>query len=559
VFAELVDRRLASWGEKRGGLAALSFTNVARAEIEDRVSAATVAPHFIGTLDAFFLRFVVGPFGHLAGLPKSGARLIPSPLDQQLTVPAVVLSPKVRPSIFQIVATAGTESSPQFQVRRSNGAPAMPVPTSRAQEVLQLKKKEWATRGRVTHGDCSYLAACILLGAHGAAVRRVLTKRFPIICIDEFQDTGHFLGRAVLALLAEKGIEAVAVGDVDQKIFGFSGVSPTLFEDVASLEGAQKYPLQISQRCAKRICEVASALSRSESKVVPCSTAPVGRAVRMRHKDSTSVDHSALSTALALAKEEDCEDVAILVRTRITKARIHRLAAKSRPPIDSRGVVQLSRAAEALRERDGRRAIELAQALVCRIVAGDDRPTEDELSALGIDASTLRSHVRKLLCDLVPARPKETWGAWSARAKEGCAAIADGYGIADHKARLGNAFKIGKKDKPDEIRERETPVALTVPDALATTVLTIHEAKGREFDGVLLYIAKPRTVEGASTCPAEAWWAPAAGSEEREVAFVAATRARRFLVVAVHEQSWAALLKKRASFVDLFEEALSAK
>lgn len=51
-------------------------------------------------------------------------------------------------------------------------------------------------------------------------------------------------------------------------------------------------------------------------------------------------------------------------------------------------------------------------------------------------------------------------------------------------------------------------MALALPDALATTVLTIHKAKGREFDGVLLYVAKPRTVEGASTYPAEAWWAP---------------------------------------------------
>lgn len=218
-------------------------------------------------------------------------------------------------------------------------------------------------------------------------------------------------------------------------------------------------------------------------------------------------------------------------------------------------MAQLSRATEALRERDGRRAIELAQALVCRIVAGDDRPTEDELAVLGIDASTLRRQVRKLLCALVPARPKETWRAWSGRAKEGCAAIAEGYGITGHKARLGSAFKIGKKEKADEVRERETPVALTVPDTLKTTVLTIHESKGREFDGVLLYIAKPRTVEGASTCPAEAWWAPAAGSEEREVAFVAATRARRLLVMAVHEQSWAALVQKRAPFVNLFEEA----
>jgi DNA helicase II / ATP-dependent DNA helicase PcrA len=105
VFAEIVDRRVATWGDRRGGLAALSFTNVARTEIEERVSAATIAPHFIGTLDAFFLRFVIGPFGHLVGLPKAGARLIPSPIDQQISQPQAFLSTGDRPPIFQIAAT----------------------------------------------------------------------------------------------------------------------------------------------------------------------------------------------------------------------------------------------------------------------------------------------------------------------------------------------------------------------------------------------------------------------------------------------------------------------
>lgn len=140
VFAEIVDRRVTAWGGRLGGLAALSFTNVARSEIENRVSTATVAPHFIGTLDAFFLRFVIGPFGHLAGLTKSGARLIPSPLDLQLTQPEVVLSNTDRPSLFQISATSGTEEDPQFQIRQRGGMPARPVPKVHASQVLRLKK-----------------------------------------------------------------------------------------------------------------------------------------------------------------------------------------------------------------------------------------------------------------------------------------------------------------------------------------------------------------------------------------------------------------------------------
>jgi len=84
------------------------------------------------------------------------------------------------------------------------------VPATVKGWALTEKRKEWKLRGRVTHGDCSYLASCILNGCHGLAVRAILARRFPVICIDEFQDTDDFLVRAVLALLAEPKVEAPA-------------------------------------------------------------------------------------------------------------------------------------------------------------------------------------------------------------------------------------------------------------------------------------------------------------------------------------------------------------
>ena len=143
VFAEIVDRRLRGWTDRVGGVAALSFTNVARNEIADRVCAATIAPHFVGTLDAFFLRYVIGPFGHVAGLPKSGARLIPSPLDQQMDGARIKVSEQVRPTIFQIAATGGTEAAPDFQYRVANGFGVGFYPQRSQAWALTEKKKEW--------------------------------------------------------------------------------------------------------------------------------------------------------------------------------------------------------------------------------------------------------------------------------------------------------------------------------------------------------------------------------------------------------------------------------
>src|ERR1700678_2984340 len=65
VFVEAIRRRLHDWNEPGLGLAALSFTNIARQTIEARVGGAIPAPHFVGTLDSFVFRFIVKPFGHL--------------------------------------------------------------------------------------------------------------------------------------------------------------------------------------------------------------------------------------------------------------------------------------------------------------------------------------------------------------------------------------------------------------------------------------------------------------------------------------------------------------
>jgi len=555
VFAELVDRRLKAWPHKVGGLAALSFTNVARDEIEDRVCASTVAPHFVGTLDAFFLRFVIAPFGHLAGLPKSGARLIPSPLDQQLSGPAIKLSDKLFVSIFQIAATGGSEAAPQFQYRLPNGLPARPVPQNLVAWVIKEKKKDWQIKGRVTHADCSYLASCILNGPHGAAVRAMLAKRFPVICIDEFQDTGHFLGRAVLALLKEPSIEAVVVGDADQKIFGFSGVNPNLFAVVEKLSGAKQFPLNISQRCAARICSVASLLSRSGSKVFPCETAAVGQTLLGKHNDkATAPDLKLLDRAFSAARQAKCAHVAVLVRKRDTKARFMRTVARKGPSISCRGVTQIALAIDGLKNGRGRGAVDIAEAFVRRILFADERPTEDEIRAAGVEPAVLRRHVRHLLLDLIDVKPDETWGQWALRAKSLCDAIAKACAIVDYKARLGGAFKENKKrDKPDQVRSGDTPLDFAWPSDLRVEILTIHEAKGREFEAVVLYCPEPRNVAGAPNCPSLAWWASPADSEEREVAFVAATRAKSLLVLGVHEKTWDGFSASRKDFFELFE------
>src|SRR5262245_5782087 len=77
VFVEALRRQLDGWGSARAGVAALSFTNVAHEVVTHRLGGSPPAPHFVGTIDAFLLRFVVQPFARLLGFCSQGARLLP--------------------------------------------------------------------------------------------------------------------------------------------------------------------------------------------------------------------------------------------------------------------------------------------------------------------------------------------------------------------------------------------------------------------------------------------------------------------------------------------------
>lgn len=128
----------------------------------------------------------------------------------------------------------------------------------------------------------------------------------------------------------------------------------------------------------------------------------------------------------------------------------------------------------------------------------------------------------------------------------------------DYARRTGGMFRQCRADSPDRLRDMNAVHAAERLTNLTREVLTIHEAKGREFDAVLVYCSKPQKLGEATTCPSDGWWPDAPDSEEREAAFVATTRARYLLMLAVHSTSHDALRKKQPDFLQLFESAVSA-
>lgn len=540
VFVEALRRELSGWTSTRAGVAALSFTNVAHEVISKRLAGTPGSPHFVGTLDAFLWRFVVRPFGHLAGVTREGPRLIPAPLDEMLSGPQQKFGPDNRHngSIFRVAFTGGTEEAPELVQRAERMAVVAPY----LEWNLRSKRKEWASRGRLTHSDSQYLASCILRGEHGTRVVDILSRRFPVVLVDEFQDTGWFLSRSLLALLTSERIRGAVVGDPDQAIYQFGGAHRGLFEDAEKIAGRAGCVLDESHRCRPKVAAVATTLSRSGKLVVAKNGSPEGRAILLVHTQEVP----ALDPILANVSELlGGVRPTVLSRKGTTVKQLAGAVSEGSCPWKSGVGRRLTRAVWHLLDHEPDAAARLVRRELAELLIDDETATTDAILKAGISLGDWRTLCHTIVMEAASGSDGETWNDWLARVKRRVGEEATRLGRPVDGKTLGARFKKAS-DGGDSVRGR-----LVSPAGATTTVITVHQAKGCEYDAVLFYVPKPHA--GHAPCPSEEWWSVDPRSEEREVAFVACSRARDALVVAVHKKTYESLKLKRATFLAQFE------
>ena len=261
VAQKLIDC-LKSWDRSHQGIATLSFTNVASEEIEKQVQKSTSGaltinyPHYVGTLDSFINNFIVLRFGY------------------------GFLSPPQRPKI----AVENLYSLP-FRFWRSE--------CHRKRCVSNISHFKWDSNGRLFRGkeliECQSNSqygrpchqykqllrdkgivfqneaaglACELLKTN-PQIAAALAARFPIIIVDEAQDTSEDQ-MAVLDLLEQAGAESVfLVGDPDQAIYEWRDASPEFFIEKINSEKWKVLQLTTNFRSSQLICNATKLFSKS--------------------------------------------------------------------------------------------------------------------------------------------------------------------------------------------------------------------------------------------------------------------------------------------------------
>ncbi|MGO4560104.1 ATP-dependent helicase [Mesorhizobium sp. 2RAF21] len=233
------------------GVACITYNNDCAIELETRLARLGIVPGdraFIGTVHSFALSQVIGPY----------ARCVPVGL----------------PADFKVASKSQMRAAVEAAYSKSINGSDDPhdrwkfASEKRVRDVDRTRP-EWRGRNPELAGfveayeaelrrqalvdfDDMPLIAYRMIKANGW-IRDAVRARFPVLFVDEYQDLGHALHELVLLLCFEGGIRLFAVGDTDQSIYGFAGANPELLESLTRRPDVRTIRLRFNYRSGAKI------------------------------------------------------------------------------------------------------------------------------------------------------------------------------------------------------------------------------------------------------------------------------------------------------------------
>lgn len=251
IVAKLV-ALLATVSQTPRRIGCITHTNAAVHEIEERLRERTQAweerSFDVATIHSFCLANVLVPFRHLLDNFHDGFEIITAEtewlrnsrleLNQQFSTPR---------------ATAEDWAN---VCRKCDGEPHVPEHLTR--EAAEYLLKQLDASARMTMGDI--LFHCYSLIAAHPFVGRCVASKYVWLLIDEFQDTSDTQLEVFKVIARYERTNFFIVGDPEQSIYSFAGARPGLMEDFGDAVGARPAILSGNYRSSARIVEIAERL-----------------------------------------------------------------------------------------------------------------------------------------------------------------------------------------------------------------------------------------------------------------------------------------------------------
>jgi len=547
LIAEAIRQELGSMGGSQRGIAALSFTRVGGSEIRAAVGCDLDLPHFVGTIDAFVFRYVVRPFVREIAKDHVPPRLLPADcLPEKWTK---------RPdnAKWTVTGVSGAEYNPlevRFVEEAIDGNLIMTTPRPHKKGVYDLvpandrngllddKRTIWKKFGLMTHSDVSYIASKLLRHkASGAAIRAIIMGRFPMLIVDELQDTGFFLAQCIKSLLSEESSRGLLVGDPDQAIYEFNGAVPQLFQDFSTIPGSRVYSMETSRRCPTSVTTCAMHLKETPG-ALTSRPGDSGRAFLVTYTDMRS-DVLRLSAHILSVRPTAIGK--IIVRNTSTMDTLLGRKGKTFKLLHCPPITHLLRGVVELRKNVTKKAAASAQAAIDLAIFKHEGVSSEELELRNISEFDWKYLALKCLVRSAGIATSQTLYAWQ---------IAAGLAMHEEFQKCPWLRDLLPENvlKPKQVEGWDTNMDVIIPTDVAEEqpgfpVETIHGVKGETHDVTMMVFDDARSV---NRCPSHIWWSDdAEHKEEKRIAYVGMTRSRADLLLLVSTECAARLSEKR--------------
>tara|TARA_B100002049_G_scaffold166955_1_gene125547 strand:+ start:2328 stop:4073 length:1746 start_codon:yes stop_codon:yes gene_type:complete len=229
---------------KFGGIACLSFTNVAKDEIKEKYTSFAnknlVYPNLISTINSFVNQFITLPFYNLISGDFERPQILES--NEALDNQNIGSLYKKKKDDYVYVNKKGTHLKhiykPSQIVKDLNGKYTFNGNTPNEDKVdlkvfenYAKEIKRWQFKNGILTNLDSIVIAIKILNSN-KHIAKALAKRFSYIIIDEAQDTSE-LQHEILKILISHGVKNIdLVGDPSQSLYIWRDAKPKVFMDL---------------------------------------------------------------------------------------------------------------------------------------------------------------------------------------------------------------------------------------------------------------------------------------------------------------------------------------
>ncbi|MDI6767379.1 MAG: ATP-dependent helicase [Bacteroidota bacterium] len=325
------------------GIAALSFTNVAAEEIQEKllndfgIPTPIKYPHFVGTIDSFINRYIFLPHGHLIMECEQRPDLVGYPFTywdefdlskrKKFPVNRGKLKCHRDPNEYfdKVTFNRNDDPIPKYyleyfpiswkKIRKIDGSYIKQI-----QDIVNAKLFHFRN-GKATQSDANYIAYKVLIKYKRIA--KNLVNRFCHLIIDEAQDTND-VQMAIIDILKDEGLKEIClIGDPDQAIFEWNDAKPELFirkhKEWAPIDFTE------NRRSSKLICDCTRQLfsiPEATYEVISCDKDYDFKPQVLGHNQDESSAQQVLETFKGICSERKIEmkpdKVAVLYRSHST-------------------------------------------------------------------------------------------------------------------------------------------------------------------------------------------------------------------------------------------------